>query len=806
MPGLFTSLIASALGLLAQMRLPRRDGEIKKLPGLNDPVEILWDHFGVPHIYAKSMDDLFFAQGFVHAQDRLWQMDFNRRMVAGRLSEILGKVTLPLDRWMRTLTMRRVAESEVSLLNEETHRMLQAYANGVNASIARGSLPIEFTLLRCRPEPWILADSLAWIKMMSWTLSVNWEMEILRARVIDRLGPELAEELEPFHLERWPFIVPPGSDYSHIGDSALQRAEAARPFSGPSPYEGLGSNNWVIHGSRTSTGMPLLANDMHLMMGLPSIWYENMLVCDEVTLYGVMFPGLPGIIAGHNGHVAWGFTNGFPDVQDLYQEHLRRTPEGKVEAEYQDHWEQARVIHETIQVKGEASVVEEVVITRHGPVINSLAPDFTGEQPLALRWTSLEPDTMLQGLPNMFKAKDCQEFHQALRQWTAPIQNVVYADTSGNIAYTFPGKVPIRAKGDGRLPVPGWTGEYEWTGYVPFEQLPHLYNPPQGFIATANNRAISADYPIPIILEPISGDRAQRIVELIQAQPKVDIPYIQKMHFDLLSPSGRVLAEVMRGITLPEAGIEPRVSAALKRLQTWDGTLSPDGPAAALYQVLIRKMTLLILSKKFGDEALALRVMGKGPTPVLAEGSLFGTRVLAWLTGILADEAALPGSGLSWFDLGKGERRDEVVLQALREAVVELENLLGPDMDAWGWGRLHTLSFKHVLSAGMAPLQRLFDRRPYPLGGDSTTVWATGSSSFDLNTEQVVGPPFRMIIDLGDLSNSLGLLAPGQSGSPASPFYDDQIDAWFTAKYHPMLFKRDEVEAETRAILRLTPG
>ncbi|MBN2549662.1 MAG: penicillin acylase family protein [Anaerolineales bacterium] len=806
MSGLLPSLIASALGLLAQTRLPRLDGEIKKLPGLNEQVEILRDGLGIPHIYAKSAGDLFYAQGFIHAQDRLWQMEFNRRLVAGRLSEILGKVTLPLDRWMRTLTMRRVAEYEVRLLDDETRCLLQAYADGINACMSRGPLPVEFALLRYRPEPWILADSLAWIKMMSWTLSVNWEMEILRARVIERLGSELTAELEPFHLERWPFVVPPDSDYSYIGDSALQRAKAARPFSGPSPYEGLGSNNWVLHGSRTSTGMPLLANDMHLMMGLPSIWYENHLVCDEFALYGVMFPGLPGIIAGHNGHVAWGFTNGFPDVQDLYMEHLRRIPEGKVEVEYQDHWEPARVLHEKIQVKGEGEVVEEVVITRHGPIINVMAPDFIGEQNLALRWTSLEPDTMFRGLPKMFRARDCLEFHQALRDWTAPIQNTVYADTGGNIAYTFPGKVPIRAKGDGSLPVPGWTDEYEWLGYVPFEQLPHLYNPPQGFIATANNRVISPDYPAPIILEPISGDRAERIVELIQSQDKLDIPYIKKMHFDLLSSSARAVSAALRSANLAEQSLAPRVKAALKHLQAWDGTLSPDGPAAALYQVLIRKLAALILRHKLGDEDLALRVMGKGPTPVLAEGSLFGARWLAWLTRILGGETPPQESDPAWFDLDNISGRAAVITQALIETVEELTSLLGPDMEAWGWGKLHTLSFKHVLSAGMEPLQRLFNRGPFPLGGDSNTVWATGSSSFDLNTEQVVGPPFRMIVDLGDLSNSLGLLSPGQSGNPTSPFYDNQIQDWFSAKYHRMLFERNQVEAGACFILKLSPG
>ena len=306
MTDLMTSVIKFALSALARTRSPRIDGDIK-LPSIQATVEILRDRWGIPHIFARDPRDLFFAQGFVHAQDRLWQMDFNRRLVSGRLSEILGNVSVPVDRWIRTLTMRRVAEYEVGLINDKVRSLLQAYADGVNAYIHRGPLPIEFTLLRYRPEPWIIADSLAWIKMMSWTLCVNWEKEILNARLLEQLGPDLFAELEAPYLDCWPRIIPTGSDYSSIGETALLRAEAARPFTGPSPYDGLGSNNWVLHGSHTQTGMPLLANDMHLMRSLPSIWYENHLVCDDFNLIGVMFPGLPGIIAGHNGwHSCYG--------------------------------------------------------------------------------------------------------------------------------------------------------------------------------------------------------------------------------------------------------------------------------------------------------------------------------------------------------------------------------------------------------------------------------------------------------------------------------------------------------------------
>jgi penicillin amidase len=758
----------------------------------------------VPHIYADSERDLFFAQGFVHAQDRLWQMDFQRRLIAGRLSEVMGPKTVPVDRWFRVLGMRRVAEQEVRLIGDDVRAGLEAYTAGVSARMRQGRLPVEFTLLRYRPEPWEVADTLSWIKMMSWTLSVNWETEILRAQLIARLGPERVAELEPDYFDRWPRVVPSDVDYSAIGGAALRRAEAARPFAGPSADAGLGSNNWVLSGSRTATGAPLLANDMHLAMSLPSIWYENHLVGGDLNVTGITFPGIPGVVSGHNGHVAWGFTNGFPDVQDLYVERLRDRghpgrmhPNGadtgtQVQYEYQGQWCDAEVICEEVRVKGGEPVIEEVIVTRHGPIINSLAPDLAGEQPLALRWTSLEPDTMIESLYAMNRARNCQEFREALRYWTAPIQNTVYADTEGNIAYSFPGKVPIRARGDGRVPVPGWTGEYEWTGYVPFDELPHLYNPPQGYVATANNRVVPEDYPYHIGIEHCMGDRAQRIVALIEAQDTIGVATIQRMQFDQVSPTAQLVAHYLGQLTVDES----EMAAVVEMMRAWDGTLSSDSPEATVYEVFLQRMIVLTLSNKLGD--LAARYAGKGPTPVLAEGSMFGHRAPEWLQKTLAEADS------HWFDLGQGETRDDCMRLALRETIDYLKAELGPAIADWRWGRLHTLVYGHTLGL-VPPLDQVFNRGPYPLGGDADTVWATGFPRSDPKCGNIVGPPFRFIADLGDLRNCLGVLVPGQSGQPGSPHYDDQVEAWFSGEYHPMLYAREDVEREAAGRLRLEP-
>jgi penicillin amidase len=786
--------LAAAGGYAALLRrpLPKTSGEVR-VAGLHAPVEVVRDRWGIPHIYADDLHDLFLAQGYVHAQDRLWQLDFSRRLVAGRLAEVLGEVAVPLDRWMRTLSLRHVAEQEPALVDAEQLALLEAYAAGVNARIAEGRLPVEFTLLRFRPEPWTPVDSFSWVKMMAWTLSVNWETEILRAQLVDRLGPELAAELEPPYAAGRPFIVPEGVDYSCIGSTAVRRSHTAQDLAGPSAVDGIGSNNWAVSGRLTDTGKPLFANDMHLGLTVPAIWYENHLSAPDFEVTGVSFPGLPAVVSGHNGQVAWGYTNGFADVQDLYLERLRRTDDGRVEYEVEDGWAPAEVRRETITVKGGEPVEEEVVVTRHGPVINLLS-DLAGEQPLALRWTALEPNAMLGVLFSITRATSCADMRERLRGWHTPVQNVVYADVHGSIGYTYAGRVPVRAKGDGRLPVPGWTGEYEWTGTVPYEDQPHLQDPESGVIVTANNRVVDEGYPYWLGNDFVSGNRADRIHQLITEAGVVDVPTIQRMHLDRVSLPARRFAAVLSQLETDDA----RLGAVLDRMRRWDGTLGPQSPEAAVYEVLLNALANRLLTPRLGP--LTAHYLGKGLTPVLAEQSLLGERCREWLESILAQ----PDS--HWFDLGGGERRDDQLLAALRETVDRLTERLGPDLDSWTWGQLHTLTLRHPLGA-KRPLDRLFNRGPFPMGGDADTVWNSQIASHDPeNTElPMIGPPFRFIADLGDLSRSLGQLLPGQSGQPTSPHYADNIAEWLAGEYHPLYTDRLRVLAAAEATLRLLP-
>ena len=392
----------------------------------------------------------------------------------------------------------------------------------------------------------------------------------------------------------------------------------------------------------------------------------------------------------------------------------------------------------------------------------------------------------------MMRARSCAEFREALRPWVAPVQNVVYADTGGNIAYTYAGRVPIRAQGDGCVPSPGWTGDHEWLGYVPFEELPHLYNPPQGYVATANNRVTGDGYAHYLGRDFVVGSRAKRIVELIEAQQRADVATCEGMQLDLVSPYARLMAGHLGRLETAE----PELAAVVRLMCDWDGEVRADSPAAAVHQVFARRLLHLTLSDRLGD--LAVRYTGKGPTPVLTEGSAFGSRAMEWLETVLAQ----PDS--HWFDLGNGEGRDEVMRLALRDTVDFLKAELGPEIGDWAWGKLHTLTYRHTLGQ-VKPLDRLLNRGPYPLDGDGTTLCATGSALYDLRRQEIVAAPYRFVVDLGDLRNSVGLLVPGQSGQPGSPHYDDQIEAWFRGENHPLLYHRQDVEREAEARLRLVP-
>ncbi len=801
-------MVGGAYYMLTRRPLPQRNGKLI-IRGLHEPVEIITDRYGVSHIYAHNEDDLYFTQGYVHAQERLWQMELNRRTGSGRLAEIFGEIALETDRFSRRLGMHRAAAAEVLRLPAHTRRILEAYTRGVNSYIERNKnkLPVEFTLLRFKPAPWHIADSIQWAKMMGWNLGGNYETEIIRARIVALLGAERAAKLEAGYDIRHPLIVPPGVEYQGVNLGMLEQYEQLKQLSG---FGMLGaSNNWVVDGSMSTTGLPILCNDPHLGQAAPSIWYECHLVAGDIDVIGASFPGAPGIVIGHNQHIAWGITNAVSDVQDLYIEKFN--PQNPRQYEYQGKWEEAEVVREEIKVKGRrAAVIEEVRVTRHGPIIASLAAvinkDNAGqngnkaeaaELPLALRWTGLEQCNIVSSVVKLNLASNWEEFLDALRDWDVPAQNMIYGDRAGNIGYVMAGAIPIRTQGQSLLPSPGWTGEYEWTGFIPFDELPRTYNPEQHFIVTANNRVVNDDYPYYITNEWLNGYRAQRIRDLLTSKKKwapQDMALIQSDQYAL--PAVEIVPHILSIST--DASLE---KAALNVLRTWNYILAPDSAGAAIYTTFLNKLEKIVFAAMFGeDETLIHAYLGRGST-ILASVNGYASRSKPLLIRLLNQrddgwfaDTAVPNGPVTW---------QAACSSALAAAVEELREKLGNNVQQWQYGKIHRMTYNHVLGA-VKPLDKLFNRGPFPLGGDIDTVNMGASLPNDPEVVLTV-PSYRQIVDLADMKASLSGHAPGQSGHPASKHYADFIKPWLKVEHHPMLFERDMIEAYAEGTLSLQP-
>jgi penicillin amidase len=793
---LLVGLVGLSYGVVTVRRCwPKVDGAIPA-NGLQAQATVVRDSWGVPHIYASNPHDLFFTQGYVHAQDRFWQMEFFRRVGSGRLSEILGESALENDRFIRTVGWHRAAARELEMMDDETRSMLEAYAKGVNAYISahRGSLGLEFTILgltgtRFEPEPWTPLNSVTWGKVMAWDLSGNRSSELLRAHIAARQSISAVDALVPPYPEQHPVIVP------HPLTEASLRAvpQAAMDTFALGTGDHLGSNNWVIAGDRTETGTPLLANDVHLGIQMPSIWYEVGLHCEPrgpdcpYDVVGASFASTLGVIIGHNDRIAWGVTNLDPDVQDLFIE--RFNPQNPDQYEYQGEWRDMEVIREEIQVAGrEKPVVIDVRTTHHGPIINDVGAgteeDWSfGWQPLALSWMGLQPGTVLRSVLLLDRASNWEEFREALSYWDVPSQNFVYADVEGNIGYQAPGRIPIRASGDGTTPVPGWTGEHEWVSTIPYDDLPRAFNPPEGYIVTANNAVVEEDYPYLLTKDWTPGYRAKRICDLIEADSSLSIEDVKAIQGD----SAPLWAQEMLPFLTSIPSHQHQLDEAVKLLQDWDGRAVRDSAGAALFEVF----RIQLIDATFGDE--------------LGEDLLAKAR--PELMDVLLN--LLPEQDSPWFDdamTSEVETRDEILLQALEEAVDDLSERQGPNMDRWRWGDVHTASFENqsLGQCGIGPIEAIFNRGPFPVDGSLATV---NQADYDMDEPFSVRTiaSYRQIVDLGDLSRSVSMHTTGQSGHPFHRHYDDMIDPWRNVEYHRMLWERTQVESDAEAVLILTP-
>jgi len=785
--------------------LPRYKGEAR-LAGLHEAVEIITDRYGVPHMYAQNEDDLFYAQGYVHASERFWQMELNRRIGSGRLCEIFGEIALEADRFARRLGMHRAAAAAVDSLPAHSRRILDAYARGVNAYIEQNqhNLPIEFTILRFKPGPWHITDTIQWSKMMGWNLGGNWETEVVRARLVAKLGAERAAKLEAGYDAQHPLIVPPGVAYQGINLGIAEQYEQLKMLSGFGMLGG--SNNWTVDGTMTTTGLPILCNDPHLGQVAPSIWYECHLSAGDIDVVGASFPGAPGIVIGHNQRIAWGLTNAISDIEDLYIEKFH--PEHPNQYEYMGKWEEAQVIREEIRVKGAREpVIEEVRVTRHGPILTNFAPSAQDaassnghqaqELPLALHWSGQEKHNIVSAVQQMNRASNWEEFRQGLRDWDLPPQNVVYADVEGNIGYVMAGAIPIRARGQGLLPSPGWTGEYEWTGYIPFEELPQTFNPEQHFIVTANNRVVDDNYPYYITNEWLNGYRARRIRDLLTSKQKLSLSDMATIQSDQYSLPAVELVPHLLTVT----ATTPVEKAALETLRTWNYVLAPESAAAAIYSAFLFKLERIVFGAMLGDEEVILQYyLGIGTTVLNLQNGYLG-RNKPMLIRLLNEHDD------SWFDgtvIANGPKTwDAALNSAFSAAIDELRARLGDDVKRWRYGAVHKMSYNHPLGM-VKPLKKIFNRGPIPFGGDIDTV-NVGSSLPNQPEVIITVPSYRQIVNLADPKASLSIHHPGQSGHPASKHYDDFIKPWRRVEHHPMLFERGMVEENATGTLRLTP-
>jgi penicillin amidase len=791
-----TLLLVCAAGVawlysIARSALPDLDGAVP-VPGISAPVSVGRDNHGVPTIEAATLDDLFFAQGYITAQDRLFQMDLLRRAASGDLSEIVGDVALQHDRQQRILGIRATAEKGLLAATQEDHQQFAAYARGVNAYIRshRDRLPLEFRVLHYTPRPWSETDSLMIAYQMVETLSTNPMAALTREQVLAKLGPELTADLyvntswrdhpptaasPSLSLENPP-RDPPATPVRSVTSSAyLPPAELSallRPWLEPFFREqpvALGSNDWVVSGAHTISGKPLLSNDMHLGHQMPCLWYEAHLRSGDFDVAGVTLPGYPYVIVGHNQRVAWGFTNVGPAIEDAFIENFNAqgqylTPDG---------WKQPDVRQEVIHVKGKPDVVVNVEITRHGPIVSELAAGETRK--IALRWT------LYDGIRNPFfhvdSAQNWEQFRRAFSEFDAPGQNVVYADIDGNIGYQATGKVPIRVAGDGSLPMEGSDNAHEWTSYIPFDKLPSVLNPPSGIIATANSRITPDGYPYSISVQWEAPWRTDRIYRVLGSGKKFAASDMLALETDVYSELDRFVSDKFVYAVDHARNASPRAHDAVNILRQWNGQMDASSAAPTIASEARNELRNMLLAAKLGGYPL------QGGPPSWTTSHWMTETV--WLENVLTQQSArwLPPAYSSY---------DELLAAAMDEALKKAP----PDLNSWHWGPEDSVTIQNPILGKIPLLRRWTGPGAQPQSGSGYTVKAAGRD---------YGPSERFTADLSNLDASTLNVVTGQAGNFLSPYYLDQWKAWYTGYTFTLPFSKSAVEDATAHRLILEP-
>jgi penicillin amidase len=788
------AVVASALGVagvawglwIARRALPAEAGSIE-VKGLHESVEIVRDRWGVPHIFAKEDDDAYFALGWATAQDRLFQMEMNRRLAQGRLSEVFGARTLALDRLFRTMDFAGGGRKILARARPEALRATEAYARGVNAYVRTlgRRLPPEFALLgigvdEARPE-----DLAGILGFMAWRLNLSWAFDPLYERLVAKVGEDRAAELFPYNSGGTPSVYPATAVARppRLTLFDLSPEETALASFGPSLRA---SNNWVVGPRKSATGRPILCNDPHMAHGLPGVWYEAHLKTPTQDVIGVTIPGFPLVVIGHNRQIAWGMTNLMVDGADFFLEKL--DSEGGDRVLSRGEWVPLEKRTETIRVRGGRPVTFEVRSTPHGPLVSDLLPRETRALSYEWNYAAASQACEIDGFYALDRARDWSEFRAALSRFGSIAQNVVYADVKGHIGLQAAGAIPrLTGRREGTRFRIGWDGSEDWDGFVPFEELPSVLDPPQAWLASANNPTLPAPAPYYISSQWEPVDRIRRIGELIRGKAKLSVEDMERIQQDTTVVSAREIAPLVIAAFASQPPRDDAVRAAIELLRSWDGDMRADSPAAALFAVFYRRL----FDETFADE------LGKR----LAHA--YRAQANVWTIMLRAALEGHPG----WFDRADTpgvEGRDDILRVSFEKTVDELGRTLGGDPGTWTWGRIHTLEFQHPLGRGSQILGFYFDRGPFPVPGHNESVnkMEFGEEGFAVT----LGPSMRQITDFSDLDHSLAVLPGGESGIPASPHYADLMALWLAGRYHPLLMDREKIDEAVEGLLVLNPG
>lgn len=799
--GVSLLLIVVAAGLFVWLRtsLPKTEGTLSVL-GLSAAVSVVRDQNAIPHIFASTERDAAFAIGYVHAQDRLVQMELMRRLGSGRLAEVFGQRALRLDRLTRTLGLYRRAEASFQHLTPETRTGLEAYAAGVNAYLRthKGALPAALQVFPERPAPWKAADSMVWGKLMAMQLAINWRSELLRTHIAKALGADKLAILWPTDPPNGPVTITGRASFGP-SDRTIRPPirRRARVPAAPVPAKALldavprrlfggASNTWIIAGNRTKSGKPILANDPHLNMGAPILWYLVRVQTPKLTLTGATTPGVPSLILGHNGHIAWGLTTSYADTDDIFIEKLDPKDSGRYLTP--DGPRRFTVRTETITVRWGDPVTLTIRETRHGPVLNDILPEKRRASlpkghvvALSAPWLT-DRDTTPDAIYRLNHAKNWTDLLSALRLWRAPPQNIAYADVGGTIGLYVPGDIPMRKTGTGFMPGKGWTGEFGWSGFIPFDQLPHVRNPASGIIVNANNRLVGSGYPHFISREWGDRFRAARIEKLLAGTVKHDMAMSARIQADHVSGPANDLLPIL----LKAKGFKGDALAAVKMLSAWDRRMDRDRAEPLIYAAWVRELNRALYQDELGE----------------LFASYWGVR-----PGVVEE---ILGRHRNWCDDRRTDARetcDDRIVLSLERALADLKRRYGADQRRWTWGRAHYADLKHPVF-GFIPVLNALSGLRIANNGDGHTV---NKASFSIRNErapfaQRAGPGFRAIYDLSDLSRSRFMIATGQSGNPFSRHFGDLMKRWRDVQYVTIKGSRREVERSALGRLVLKPA